>query len=84
MAQTDRFDMKEIKRKLEKQKNDTKKDGKEKGSKNEMKSSKFFKRLQDVAKTDKERKDTKKRAKKEGGDVMLNMHNNQSAKRFKL
>ena len=43
MAQSDRFEMKEIKRQMEKKK--AKKEGVEDKSKNEMKSSKFFKRL---------------------------------------
>jgi len=58
-----------------------------KGSKNEMKSSKFFARMVDVVKADKEKKESKKRAKMDGGsrgDIMMNVHNNQSAKKFKL
>ena len=89
MAQTDRFAMKDIKRKIDKK---SAKDGTgaaagEKDSsksKNEMKSSKFFKRLQDVVKDDKDKKDSKKRAKTEGGGDMIPLHNHSSAKKFKL
>lgn len=76
--------MKEIKRQMDKKKA---KEGGEKDSKskNELKSSKFFGKLQEVAKSDKDKKESKKRAKQEGGGkVMPNMHNNQSAKKFKL
>jgi hypothetical protein len=51
MAQTDRFEMKEIKRKMEKKKAQAKGEKVDK-SKNEMKSSKFFKKLQDIVKDD--------------------------------
>lgn len=82
MAQTDRFEMKEIKRQMEKKKAKSKGE-KVDSSKNEMKSSKFFNRMQDVVKDDHARKESKKRAKTEGGNVMP-LHNNQSSKKFKL
>jgi len=91
MAQTDRFEMKDVKRKMDKKK--TKEDGgaavgdkDPKSSKNEMKSSKFFKRLQEVVKDDKDKKDSKKRAKTERGgkEPMIPLHNHTSAKKFKL
>ncbi len=79
--------MKDIKRKLEKKKGGKEggTDAEKGGSRNEMKSSKFFKRLQDVVKGDKEKKDSKKRAKAEGGkDGGAILHSHSSAKKFKL
>ena len=60
-------------------------------SKNEMKSSKFFSKLQEVAKDDAARKEQKRKNKEEGkgsGKMSRNFqpaqHNNESTKRFKL
>ena len=54
--------------------------------KNDMKSSKFFSRLQDVAKDDATRKDQKRQAKKEGRNASFAPpnHSNENTKRFKL
>ena len=61
----DRFSMKDVKRKQDKKKGkDTiTSDDKKGGSKNEMKSSKFFKRMEEVAKSDAVKKENKKKAK---------------------
>jgi len=55
-------------------------------SKNEMKSSKFFSKLQEVAKDDATRKEQKKKNKIEGYNRNFQpaQHNNESTKRFKL
>ena len=87
MAQIDRFEAKDIKRKMDKKKQGKNGDSKPIGegkSKNEMKSSKFFKKMQEVAKDDQTKKENKKRAKMEGKDSMMPLHNHQSSKKFKL
>ena len=72
----DRFEAKQIR------KASAKKDEKEeKGGKSEMKSGKFFKKMQEVAKDDLAKKELKRKAKLEGG---VPAHNNGSTKRFKL
>ncbi len=52
-------------------------------SKNEMKSTKFFSKMQEVAKEDANKKEMKRKAKQEGKDNYVN-HNNGSTKKFKL
>lgn len=83
----DRFAAKDIKRKSDKKKKD--KEGKEDndkkgGSKNEMKSSKFFKRMEEVAKSDQIKKENKKKAKLESTNSTYVNHDNKPTKRFKL
>lgn len=85
----DRFEMRQM---VKKQQNNAASDkkskgaesGAEKGSKNEMKSSKFFSKMQEVAKDDAARKDQKRKAKQEGKDSGYVNHNNGTTKRFKL
>ena len=69
----DRFEMKQVK-KMEAQK-----EGKKKG---EMKSSKFFKNLQDIVKGDQEKKDNKRKAKGDRKEMVS--INNGSSKKFKM
>lgn len=78
MAMHDRFEAKHIKKSKKDKKGGEEKDG----SKNEMKSSKFFSKLQEVVKQDQAKKDSKRKAREE--NVTMSMHNNQSTKKFKL
>lgn len=83
MAMHDRFEAKHIKQSKKDKKKGDKDDSKScSGNKNEMKSSKFFSKLQEVVKQDQVKKDQKKKA-KEGGFV-VGAHTNGSSKRFKL
>lgn len=68
IAMNDKFELKQLHKKAQKEKKVAKEDGESKrgGSKNEMKSAKFFSKLQEVAKDDKDRKDQKRKAKQEG------------------
>jgi hypothetical protein len=54
--------------------------------KNDMKSSKFFSRLQDLVKDDATRKEQKRQAKKDGKNASFAppSHTNESTKKFKL
>lgn len=80
----DRFEMRQVSKKnAEKAKKKEGKDENAPSKKNDMKSAKFFSRLQDVAKDDAARKDQKKKAKAEGTNIGQT-HTNQSTKRFKL
>lgn len=63
----DRFEMRQVSKKAAKEKKDSAKE--EGGKKNEMKSAKFFSRLQEVAKDDAARKDQKRKAKAEGASA---------------
>jgi hypothetical protein len=78
----DRFEMRQVSKRNEKNKKDS---AKEEGpsKKNEMKSSKFFSKLQEVAKDDATRKEQKRKARAEGINAAPT-HTNQSSKRFKL
>lgn len=78
----DRFEMRQVSKRKEKNKKDS---AKEEGpsKKNEMKSSKFFSKLQEVAKDDATRKEQKRKARAEGINAAPT-HTNQSTKRFKL
>lgn len=49
-----------------------------------MKSSKFFKKLEEVVKSDAAKKESKKRNKLEGSGSSYVNHDNQPSKRFKL
>jgi hypothetical protein len=83
----DRFEAKQVsKRAAEKAKKGkaAADDGKTGNSKNEMKSAKFFSKLQEVAKDDAKRKDDKRKARQEGGKAGQAQHTNESTKRFKL
>ena len=88
----DRFAMKDMKRKQDKKKKDSQKEGvvdeslaKNKGgNKNEMKSSKFFKRMDEVVKSDAAKKESKKRSKLENTNSVYVNHDNKPSKRFKL
>ncbi|CDW79839.1 UNKNOWN [Stylonychia lemnae] len=86
----DRFAMKDIKRKQDKKKKMKEgavdeKDSKSKGgNKNEMKSSKFFKRMDEVVKSDAAKKESKKRSKLENTNSIYVNHDNKPSKRFKL
>jgi len=78
----DRFAMKDVKRKQDKNKS---KNTEEKSSaKNEMKSSKFFRKMEEIAKSDAIKKENKKKAKLDNtGSAFVN-HGNMPTKRFKL
>ncbi len=91
----DRFETRQMakaaKKKGEKDNNNNKKNNKgdddksNTNSKNEMKSSKFFSRLQDVAKDDAARKELKRKSKAEGNAYNAQpLHNHESTKKFKL
>ena len=84
----DRFEAKQIHKKAVQDKKASKQeDANAVGSKkNDMKSSKFFSRMQDVAKDDAARKDLKRQAKKDGKNASFapSSHTNESTKRFKL
>jgi hypothetical protein len=90
----DRFAMKDLKRKQEKKDKKKKGDSSGKGgaddkplragSKNEMKSSKFFKRMEEVVKGDQAKKESKKRSKLENTNSVYVNHDNKPTKRFKL
>jgi len=54
------------------------------GNKNEMKSSKFFKRMDEVVKSDAAKKESKKRSKLENTNSVYVNHDNKPSKRFKL
>lgn len=72
----DRFEHKQLSKKVKKDKESKKSKGEDGPSKkNEMKSSKFFSKLQEVAKDDKARKDQKRQAKIDGNAVGQ-AHNN--------
>lgn len=67
VAMHDRFEMRQVnKKKTEKGKKDSAKEDGPQHKKNDMKSAKFFSRLQDVAKDDATRKDQKRKAKADG------------------
>lgn len=84
IAMNDRFEMRHLQKKAAAQKKSAKDDEGAVGSKkNDMKSSKFFSRLQDVAKDDQARKEQKRQAKRDGNAQVV-QHNNESTKRFKL
>ena len=53
------------------------------GARNKYKSGKFFNAMNAVSKSDKERKDLKRHA-KDIGKVDKSLHNNASAKKFKM
>ena len=78
----DRFETRVIQKKAAAIAKESKEDSK--GKKNELKSSKFFSRLQDVAKDDAKRKEEKRKARAEGGKHQQEKHSNESTKRFKL
>ena len=79
----DRFEMRYLQKKAaQKAKEDKKSEGPAK--KNDMKSAKFFSKLQEVAKDDAKRKDDKRKARAEGGKQQGGQHTNESTKRFKL
>jgi len=83
----DRFSMKDVKRQQDKKKGKEGKDGaveEKKGNKNEMKSSKFFKRMEEVVKSDAVKKESKKRAKLDQTNSTYVNHDNKPTKRFKL
>lgn len=75
---------------MEKSKKKSKEEGGDKPGKNEMKSSKFFKNLQNVVSEDAKKKEHKKQMKLEGKTVSgkkympLTNTNNLPSKRFKL
>jgi hypothetical protein len=71
---------------MQKKKDKAKKGGKEgdivkEGKRGDMKSSKFFKKMQDIAKDDSHKKEMKKRVKR---DFDTPLHNHASAKKFKI
>lgn len=79
MAQTDRFELKEMKRQMANKKAKEQKEGEKNGkvsTKYEMKSSKFFSKMQDVVKQDYDRKENKKRAKLDKSNFIGEKHNN--------
>lgn len=82
----DRFSMKDIKRKQDKKKKDKegKDEGEKKTSKNDMKSSKFFKRMEEVVKSDQVKKENKKKSKLESTNSVYVNHDNKPTKRFKF
>ena len=87
----DRFAMKDVKRKADKKKklkegavDQATLDKGKGGNKNEMKSSKFFKRMEEVVKTDAAKKELKKRSKLENTNSTYVNHDNKPTKRFKL
>jgi hypothetical protein len=89
----DRFAMKDVKRKQDKKKQQMKegavdesknKDKTTVGNKNEMKSSKFFKRMDEVVKSDAAKKESKKKSKLENTNSVYVNHDNKPSKRFKL
>ena len=89
VAMADRFESRHLQKKAkatQKARDDKSNENPAAGNKrNDMKSAKFFSRLQDVAKDDAKRKDDKRKARNEGhkGGVQP-PHNNESTKRFKL
>lgn len=86
VAMHDRFELKQMAKKKKVEEGKKPKKGEEveggKGSKNDMKSAKFFKKLMEVAKDDQSRKDLKRKAKAEG--AIGGAHNNGTTKKFKL
>ena len=84
VAMHDRFEQRQVTKKAaEKAKKDSK--DQDTGKKNEMKSAKFFSKLQEVAKDDAARKDQKRKAREEGAKKSgPPAHTNESTKRFKL
>lgn len=81
----DRFEMRHLAKKAAANQKKQAGEGPAVGSKkNDMKSSKFFSRLQDVAKDDQARKEQKRKNKLEGNAGGPPAHNNGSTKRFKL
>ena len=85
MAMHDRFEAKHVKKGTKKPKaGEAPADDKKSkaGSKNEMKSSKFFSKLQEVVKDDQKKKDNKRKARED--NLIVSNHTNQNSKRFKL
>lgn len=89
----DNFEARQIKKNKDKKDSNSNKktaasiDDKKPSSKNEMKSSKFFSKMQEVAKDDATRKEQKKLNKEKGAynrNFQPAQHNNESTKRFKL
>lgn len=85
----DRFAVREVQQALDKKKKAERKskelgeDAGAGGAKNKYKSGKFFNAMNAVSKSDKERKDLKRHA-KDIGKADGALHNNSSAKKFKM
>ena len=72
VAMNDRFEQRHINKKAAAKKGEAE----EKGKKGEMKSAKFFSKLQEVAKDDQARKDLKRKARQEGNFSGVPAHTN--------
>lgn len=85
---TDRFNMKDVQRKqakkLKLKEGGVKPVEDKKSSKNEMKSSKFFKKMEEITKSDYQKKENKKRAKLESTNSQYVNHSHTNIKKFKM
>lgn len=87
VAMNDRFEQRHVNKVNDNKKKKEGEKGEKEGKtgKNELKSTKFFSKMQEVAKDDQVRKDLKRKARKEGTSTGgPPAHTNESTKKFKL